>query len=236
MSMTLEKLCEVMEIDTRPVGVYDAPDPAGFAPFTLLKRCVFDHYNDWQNGETLDISMQTRGCLGCGYWLTGVQRFPSLDTFIHFLAEKEGLRNSPELMEAWLDATPPYKPLHDHVMIGPVREEMAEYLKTVTFFVNPDQMSVLMHGAVYHAHPDDPTPVLAPFGSGCGQMLALFPDLSKPQAIIGATDLAMRGLLPPDRLAFTVTASMLSRLLSLDPERSFLGKPFLKKLREARSK
>jgi hypothetical protein len=236
MSLNLKELCRLMEIDTRPIGVYDAPDPTPFAPLVGLKRCVFDHYADWQNGQTLDVSGRSRGCPGCGYWMRGVQGFPSKEAFVKFLAEKEGLRASSELMEAWVDATPPYQPVNEHVLIGPVRDETAEYLKTVTFFVNPDQMSVLMHGAVYHAHPDDPAPVLAPFGSGCGQMLALFPNPAKPQALIGATDLAMRGLLPAERLAFTVTVPMLDRLLSLDPQQSFLGKPFLRKLREARSK
>jgi len=92
-----------------------------------------------------------------------------------------------------------------------------------------------MLGAVHHAHPNDPEPVIAPFGSGCGQMLSLFSDLDESQAVIGATDIAMRGLLPPDCLAFTVTVPMLDRLLSLDKERSFLGKPFLKNLKRARS-
>ena len=234
MSLNLEELCRLMEIDTRPIGVYDAPEPAAFAPVVSLRRCVFDHYNDWQNGETLEVSGRSRGCPGCGYWMRGVQGFSSKQAFVKFLFEKEGLRASSELMEAWLDATQPYRSVHGHVMIGPIRDEMTEYLKTVTFYVNPDQMSVLMHGAAHHAHPDDPLPVLAPFGSGCGQMLALFPDLSEPQSIIGATDLAMRGMLPADRLAFTVTVPMLNRMLSLDPQRSFLGKPFLRKLREAR--
>jgi hypothetical protein len=236
MTLNLQELCRLMDIDTVPLGVYDAPDPTAFAPLVSLKRCIFDHYSDWQSGKTLDISERTRACPGCCYWLRGVQGFPNKETFVKFLFEKEGLRERSELMEAWIDGTPPYRPAHDHVLIGPVRKEMAEYLKTVTFFVNPDQMSVLMHAAVYHAAPDDGTPVMAPFGSGCGQMLPLFPDLSRPLALIGATDIAMRGLLPADRLAFTVTLPMLDRMLSLDPQRSFLGKPFLRKLRNARKK
>lgn len=236
MTLNLQELCELMDIDTAPVGVYDAPDSAAFAPLVSSKRCIFDHYADWQSGKTLDISERTIVCPGCGYWLRGVQGFPDKETFVKFLAEKEGLRESSELMEAWIDATPPYRPSHEHVLIGPLRQETADYLKTVTFFVNPDQMSVLMLGAAYHAAPNDAAPVTAPFGSGCGQMLPLFPDLSRPQAMIGATDIAMRVLLPADRLAFTVTVPMLARMLSLDRQRSFLGKPFLRRLKEARKK
>ena len=154
---------------------------------------------------------------------------------MNFLTEQEGLRKSPDLMDAWLDANPPYIPDYGHVLIGPVRPEMAKYLKTVTFFVTPDQMSILMLGAVHPTHPNDPQPVIAPFGSGCGQMLPMFSSLEEPQAVIGATDIAMRGLLPPDRLAFTVTVPMLDQLLSLDKVHSFLGKPFLKNLLKSRS-
>ena len=63
----------------------------------------------------------------------------------------------------------------------------------------------------------------------------MLPDLTEPRAVIGATDIAMRACLPPDRLALTMTVPVLGRLLSLDPERSFLAKPFLRNLRRARS-
>jgi len=67
----------------------------------------------------------------------------------------------------------------------------------------------------------------------CGLMLALFDDLSIPQAMIGATDIAMRQYLSPDMLAFTVTKPMFEQLCQLD-DRSFLYKPFWQNLREAR--
>jgi hypothetical protein len=54
-----------------------------------------------------------------------------------------------------------------------------------------------------------------------------------PQAVIGATDIAMRQYLPPDILAFSVTVPMFEQLCALD-ERSFLYKPFLKNLQRSR--
>ena len=118
-------------------------------------------------------------------------------------------------------------------MIGPLRESQYAHLKTVTFYVNPDQLSLLTIGAQYHSAPADAAPVIAPFGSGCSQLVALFDDLGRPQAAIGATDIAMRQHLPPEFLAFTVTKPMFERLCELD-ERSFLFKPFWRRLREAR--
>jgi len=234
MTLTLEAFCAAAHLDARPVGLYDAPEAQPFAPWVPLRRCLFDHYDDWQRGITLCFDPAAKGCPGCGYWLTGVGRFPSREAMVEFLTVKEGLRETHALTGAWLDACPVHPAPRGTILIGPVRPELEEYLQTVTFFATPDQLSVLLYAAHYHAHPDDPTPVLAPFGSGCGLMYRMFPDLTRPQAMIGATDIAMRSAMPPDRLAFTVTVPMLRRLLRLDDGHSFLGKPFLEKLKAAR--
>ncbi len=81
-----------------------------------------------------------------------------------------------------------------HLFLGPLKERAWPYVKTVTFLVNPDQLSALA---------------------------------------IGATDIALRRHIPPDILTFTVTRLMFKRLCELD-ERSFLSKPFLQWLRQAR--
>jgi hypothetical protein len=136
-------------------------------------------------------------------------------------------------MDQWLDHRKTYRQEHPNIFIGPLREDQYDHLKSVTFFVDPDQLSVLMLGAQYHSAPTDPPPVLAPFGSGCMQLVTLFQDLGIPQAVIGATDIAMRKHLPPDVLAFTVSKPMFKQLCELD-EKSFLHKPFWRNLREAR--
>jgi hypothetical protein len=235
MTLTLKALCDAIGIATVPVGTYDAPDPDAFAPRVPLKRCLFEHYPDFQASKSVAIDTASQGCPGCGYWMVGQGRFPSRAAMVSFLADKEGLRKDGGLVEAWLDAHPTFPPVNGHIVLGPVRDEMRPFLRTVTLFVNPDQLSALVYGASYHAHPGDPEPVLAPFGSGCGLMFSMFPDLAKAQAMIGATDIAMRQHLPPELMAFTVTVPMLDRLLSLDDGHSFLGKPWLQRLRQARA-
>jgi hypothetical protein len=154
---------------------------------------------------------------------------------VEFLVDDEGLKADHDLMHLWLDHHRPYQPEHDHILIGPLRADLDRYLKSVTFFANPDQLSALALGAQYHSTPTDPLPVVAPFGSGCMQLVPLFDALDQPKAIIGATDIAMRHYLPPDLLAFTVTRPMYEQLCSLD-EKSFLHKPFLARLMRARRK
>jgi hypothetical protein len=222
---------------SRPlVGAYDAPDPAPFAPLVEpspgRRACVFSFYRHWLDGQTLHLTADNFGCGGAGHWLCGVQtRTP--DDFVRFLVDDEGLKASHDLMRQWLAEERGYRQQFPHILIGPLHPDQYQFCRTVTFWVNPDQLGLLMLGAQYHSAPADPPPVLAPFGSGCAQLLGLFDDLEAPQALVGATDIAMRHHLPPDLLAFTVTRPMFEQLCALD-ESSFLYKPFWRRLQEAR--
>ena len=218
------------------VGFYDAPDALPFQPLVRpvdgKRMCIFSFYTNWLKGETLHITRDNAGCGGAGHWLCNAET-RSRENFIKFLVDNEGLKASHELMNQWLDYRKPYRQQYDDILIGPLREGQYENLKSITFFVNPDQLSLLMLGAQYSSAPGDPAPVIAPFGSGCMELAPLFQDFDIPQAIIGATDIAMRQYLPPDILAFTVTKPMFKQLCDLD-EKSFLYKPFWRNLRKAR--
>jgi hypothetical protein len=221
-----------------PVGLYDAPDAAPFAPLVEPKAgaargpCIFDYFRRWQAGETLHLTRKAFGCGGAGRALVGV-RTRDREDFITFLCDDEGLRATRELMAGWVDASPVYEMRNAHILIGPLRPAQYGALRTVTFWVNPDQLSVLLHGAYYeHAWGDVP-PVIVPFGSGCMELVSTFDDLDQAQAAVTGTDMAMRDQLPRDVLGFTVTVPMFERLCALD-ERSFLGKGFLAALRASR--
>jgi hypothetical protein len=232
------RLLERLGIRTPLIGLYDTPDVSGFhpvvAPAKRKQVCVFSFYSNWLRGETLWITRDNYGCGGAGAALCSLTT-RTREEYITFLADTEGLKADHEVMGRWLDARKTYRQSHENLLIGPLREGKDEFLKSVTFFVNPDQLSALIIGAHYRNAPGDPVPVLAPFGSGCMELVTPFEDLSMPQAVIGATDIAMRRYLPPDILAFTVTVPMYEQLCSLD-ERSFLYKPFLKNLQKARAK
>ncbi len=224
-------------ITTPPIGFYDAPDASAFEPLVRVKAgetpCIFSFYNDWLRGRTLHLTREAFGCRGAGSWLFGVAT-RSPEAMVSFLVDEEGLKCSRELMRRWLEHRGSYRPEHPNLLIGPLRPDQEDHLKTVTFYVNPDQLGTLLLGASYNNGPDDPPRVLAPFGSGCSQLLPLFANLAIPQAIIGATDIAMRQWLPPDVLAFTVTKPMFRQLCELD-EKSFLYKAFLQRLKDARA-
>ena len=220
-------LIEIAEISNPLIGFYDTPDTIGFDPFTEANHCVFSCYPGWMQGASTCLSEQSIGAIGCpgaGYWNCNVAAMPREDV-AHYLAGQEGLKASSELMGQWLANRPPYPRRHAHIVIGPLRMEHYDYLQTVTFYVNPDQLSLLITGAEYcnasTAHP----PVMAVFGSGCGQLAAIFDDFDAPMAAIGGTDIAMRSYLPRDILAFTVTKPMFEQLCRLD-HNSFLHRSF----------
>jgi hypothetical protein len=231
-----EILLEIIGLSIPLIGFYDAPDASPFRPLFRPepdgRACVFTFYEEWLNGGTLHITKDNFGCGGAGRALCDVTT-RSREAFVKFLVDEEGLKASHDLMNQWLDTGQVYRQEHPNLLIGPLREDQYEYLKTVTFYINPDQLGALMLGAQYYSAPSDPQPVIAPFGSGCSQLVSLFQDLSVPQAVIGATDIAMRQHLPPDIIAFTVTKPMFEQLCALD-EQSFLYKPFWKNLRKAR--
>ena len=216
------------------IGFYDAPDPSPFEPLVTPRgrECVFASLKSWRQGQTLHLTREKHGC-GGGHLFGLSSR--SREELVRFLCDEEGLRANRELMEAWLDSANHYEPVHEHLLIGPLRPGQYEHLRTVTFYVNADQLSVLCVGATYYSRPGDVPPVVSPFGSGCMQLTTLFEDLEAPQAVIGATDHALRNYLEPWMLAFTVTRPMFELLCSWanDPASS-LHSSFFEKLVRAR--
>jgi hypothetical protein len=132
-------LAASLDLHTPVIGLYDAPDPEAFAPLVRPPAgpsrgrgaCLFNYYRRWEKGETLHLTADRFGCGGCGRSLFGVQ-VREREDFIDFLWKDEGLRASRELMAEWVDKAPTYRPEHANVLVGPLKPELAAYLKTVT--------------------------------------------------------------------------------------------------------
>lgn len=223
-------------LKTHLIGFYDAPETQPFEPLITPDQdaCVFTAFDKWMSGQTLHLTPGNSSCSGAKRWLLDTVR-GSREDFVDFVAYEEGLKASTELMHQWLDCQHGYQPEHPDLLIGPLRQAQYTYLRSVTFYVSPDQLGALVLGAQYHSTPGDPLPVIVPFGMGCMQLAPLFENLDVPQAIIGALDATIRHSFPPDILAFAVTKPMFERLCALD-EQSFLSKRFWDDLQKAREK
>ena len=194
-----QNLLERIGLSVPLVGSPDAPDIRPFEPVVRpepdKRACVFPFCKKWLEGKTLHLTKDSFGRGGAGHWLCGTAT-RAREGFVKFLVDDEGLKSSPELMNEWLDHHAGYRQEHSNILIGPLREDQYDYLKSVTFYVGPDRSGVLTLGAQHNNAPGDPPPVVAPFGSGCMQLVPLCEDLSAPRAIIGATDIAIRRFLP----------------------------------------
>jgi hypothetical protein len=231
-------LIKSLELEIPLIGFYDSPVTDPFEPVVQPgskgQGCIFSFYEQWLKGRTLHLTKQRYGCGGAGHWICGIPG-RTREEYLDFLVNTEGLKSSYEIMGKWLDAATPYRQENDNIFIGPLKPDQYVYLKTITLFVNPDQLSALAIGAEYKRSPEDPPAVTAPFGSGCSQLIGHFRDLTDPSAIIGMTDIAARRFIPGSLLAFTVTKPMFEQLCSLG-ERSFLFKSFWKELKQRRKK
>ena len=158
------RLLRELDLRTPLIGLYDAPDPDAFAPLVRPPSgpgrgpCLFNYYRRWEKGETLHLTADRFGCGGCGRSLFGVQ-VREREDFIDFLWGDEGLRASRELMADWVDNAPTYHPEHGNMLVGPLKPELAQFLKSITFWANADQLSVLQHGAYHHHAWGEPDPV-----------------------------------------------------------------------------
>lgn len=221
-------------ITTPLIGFYDLPDPSFFEPFAKPNQCMFESYDAWLDGGYICLSADQFSCRGGGYWIGGTE-FATREKFGRGLNQREGFKESDPLMCQWLENQPPYLIKNGYVVIGPLKEDYSDYLKTVTFFVNPDQLSLLLMGCHYRDASANGESVTVPFGSGCGLMAAMFGDLESPhpKAVIGATDIAMRHHLPPNLLTLSVNRAMYKQLCELGKD-SFLEKSFLERLNKYR--
>jgi len=230
------ELIEIAGITSPLIGFYDVPDASPFAPFSKPKHCFFSSYQDWLQGYSTKVTPGESACRGGNYWVGGTE-WTSREKFAQTINAREGFKSTDKLMCEWFANLKPYHIKNGNVVIGPLKKDHFAYLLTITFYVNPDQLSLLIHGAEYNNASVENPPVIAAFGSGCGQMAALLGDLDadEPRAAIGATDMAMREHLPPDILAFTVNKPMYRQLCELDKS-SFLHKHFWQRLMKARKK
>ncbi|MDM7916302.1 MAG: DUF169 domain-containing protein [Candidatus Eisenbacteria bacterium] len=224
---SIERLRKSLRLTTPILAVYDTEPDDGFAPCIEVKghACCFAYYDRWIAGETAVIRKGSFGCPGAQRALGLQKSYP--DTMAHFLTDGvgappgEGLRASAEIAQAFLDRAVPPAVRGETVLLGPLRPEKWDAVRTVTFLVDPDRLGALMTLAGYWS--PDTRLVSAPFSSGCGHLWReVFYD-GEDHPVIGATDIAMRKYLPPEILTFTVSPARFRQMLGA-PDDCFLYK------------
>ena len=230
----LERLLKILGIEEPVLALYDTDDLAPYEPVIRPegRQCCWAYMDSWRQGKTLAIGKDAFGCPGGGRYLVGVE-MPGRD-LPKFLYEEEGLKASFDIAKDWVKNMFLHEGGRKYALIGPFRADRLDEMATVTLLANPDQLAVLVTGAVYHRSEGIPGNVLVTLAAGCG-LLDPFQKSKEPMAVIGSMDMAMRQHLPPHIIAFTVNMPMFHQLINMD-ENSFLHKPFWKRLKEARMK
>ena len=242
----IERLSGKLRLDTPIIALYDASPSDRFEPIVMSsgRTCCFAYLKRWLKGETLVIERGSgsfgdpdTGCNGAQVAFGLRKGYPPF--MAHFLTDGEGapmgegLKASPEIAQEFLDRAeaPPIE--GDAILIGPLRVEEWDSVRSITFLVDPDRLSALMTLASYWT--GDPNAIYAPFSSGCGLMWRELSATEGTRAIIGCTDIAMRKYLPPDMLCLTVSPQMFERMVDF-PDEAFLSKSWWNELMDLRER
>ncbi len=233
--MKIPYILQEIDLLTKIIALYDAPYDTEFKNVIEVsptkKNCIFQFYNDWQEIKTLRLTKQSYGCGGCGTWLFNESK-RTKEQLVDFLFETEKLRFNREHIEEFTNKAKCYSPKNDAIFIGELDERFMDYVKTITIFANPDQISILQHAFSYYFGADE-VPFIIEFGSGCMQMLNIIEKYNEPKAILGGLDFASRGYLPKEFFAITMNWKMYDLISKID-EHSFLTTSFFKGFKKSR--
>jgi hypothetical protein len=243
---SVERLIEKLRIDTPIIALYDSEPSGAFEPLVKAsgRTCCFAYYKRWLKGETLviergsgDFLEPDTGCNGAQIAFGLKREYPPF--MANFLTDGrgapmgEGLKATPELAQEFIDRAVPPSLSSGTVLIGPLRIDAWEKVKSITFLVDPDRLSALMTLAGYWTA--DPEVIHAPFSSGCGLLWRELEAAGGDRAVIGCTDIAMRKYLPPEILCFTVSPTRFERMVDF-PDGCFLTRSWWNDLMDSREK
>jgi hypothetical protein len=240
----IDLIMEKLQLETPIIAAYDAEVSDDFAPLVTAKgrACCFAFFKRWLKGDTLvvekgdgDFANPDSGCPGMQVAFGLKKEYPSF--MKHFLTDGEGapkgegLKATPDLAQEFIDHAKPPKISGTAIMLGPLRLQKWDSVRSLTFFVDADRLAALVTLATYHSGPEDV--VVAPFSSGCGLMLRELESYKNDPAIIGCTDIAMRKYIPANLLCLTVSPDRFEKMMSID-EKAFLYKGWWADLMNAR--
>lgn len=242
----IERLTKALRLETPIIALYDTEPSEAFEPMVQAKgrACCFAYYPRWMRGETLAVKRNggtfqdpQNGCPGMQNAFGFGKGYPPW--MANFLTDGEndapmgeGLKATPALAQEFLDRTEAPAPSGDHILMGPLKLEHWDTVKTLSFFVDPDRLAAVMTLAAYGT--SDPDEIAAPFSSGCGMMWREMINFDRDRPVIGCTDIAMRKYLPPEIMCLTVSPARFIQMVDF-PDEAFLKREWWNELMDFRS-
>ncbi|MDL2258579.1 DUF169 domain-containing protein, partial [Eubacteriales bacterium OttesenSCG-928-K08] len=209
-----------------------------FKPTT--SGCSLKELNEVFGGKTIVMGRKSFSCngglSGCGF-RDGLPQVPG--GFAKFLTSGAGegfppgesIKCSEEIAERMISNQPQnVMDGFDAIEIAPLTED--KKADTVTFLVNADQLSALVH--LYNFRTYEYDRVIMPMTSGCASIFRVpFGEMlsGKNRAVIGNADVFSRPHFPEDTLFFTVSGESFEQMMD-DTDFCFLKAPFWSSVRE----
>ena len=242
---SVDRLMRALRLDTPIVALYDAAPGGAFEPLVEAqgRACCFAYYPRWVAGVTVIVRRGDDTFEAPRHGCPGLQRALGLSAsyppwMANFLTDGangapmgEGLKASAALAQQFIDQARAPEPSGDTMLMGPLKLERWQDVRTVTFFADPDRLSALMTLAQYWSGRGDE--IAAPFSSGCGLMWRELVNQDRDRAILGCTDIAMRRHLPADLLSLSVSPARFEQMLTY-PDGAFLTREWWHELLKAR--
>ncbi|MDX9722240.1 MAG: DUF169 domain-containing protein [Myxococcota bacterium] len=241
------RLLQALRLETPVIALYDCDASPAFEPIVHARgrACCFAYYERWCKGESLLIERSDESFAQPKHGCPGLQRALGLGGdyppwMANFLTDGkngapmgEGLKATPQLAQEFLDQATPTQPSGEQLIMGPLRLEQWDKVRSITFFADPDRLAALMTlAAFWSSQPDE---IVAPFSSGCGLMWRELQNQGRDRAVLGCTDIAMRKYLPPEIMCITVSPERFARMLDY-PEDCFLERSWWRELLDSRAK
>jgi len=213
-----------------PIAFYytDDADRAGATPPEQAARCIICDLAPVREGASRRFDVDTVRCPGGRRYLGFEARLRP--NFAYFLScgipggmEGERYKESPELVEAYLESQPAFEaPGRTMIFKRWDRLDEEDDPAVVIFFAPPDVLSGLF--TLVNFDEADPEGVIAPFGSGCSSIVT-HPyhelDADRPRAILGMFDVSARPCVPADTLTLAIPWSKFTPMVGYMDE-SFL--------------
>ena len=232
--MKAQRLFEILKLENKVVGIKRMAE--GEANKDLLSGCTLKELNRAFHGETLTLAFECGKCTGSNTGFGFIDGVPAIPGgFGNFVSMGKGkgyptgerVKMTPEIGEKMILSQPQdVMENNKYIRVKPFVD--GDECDTVTFLVNPDQLSVLVH--IFNFRKTDYDNIIAPMVSGCASIFRIpFGELRREnsRAVIGNIDIFARPHFDKNTFFFTVTGKDFKQMLE-DAEESVISSPIFK--------
>lgn len=230
------KLCRTVPLAHPPLAFYYADAvPAGTELPSGERTCIVALMMQARGGATVAAHRERFGCGGAGYYLGFCEPRPGIAEFVSTgipgVMEGERYKQSPELVEAYMEQNPVGPAPAEYAVIRPVADlSEAHRPEVIVYIGRADELAALV-GLANYARRDDA--VICPFGSGCNGALnrpLREAQREEPRAVLGLFDPSARPYVGGDELSFAAPVALWEEMVGNAAE-SFLSTPTWEHLR-----